>query len=207
MGKRVFWPAMPGVQSTLRVLRFLPVYRLKKQFPQLFLAYRPKKEASTFFVAGATVIAGLPGGMTRHAGAHIVRHLLGDDVALTNRSMAGLAGCACFAVHTMAEVNEIRKAVDADPGNRLLRFGGGGQLLNVRTIALDGLVTGHAKTLRRIPHQLTRLWVLVTRVALQSKGQVCFMAVGNRLLLAIHSSGQQQQSRTSKDTRCHFGVT
>ena len=158
-------------------------------------------------MAGATVIAGLRRGMTRHAETHIVRHLFGDYVALANRSMAGLAGCACFGVHTMAEVNESREAVDADPGNRLLLFGGGGELLNVRTIGLDGLVTGHAKTLRRIPHQLTRFGVLVTRVALESKGQVCFMAVGERLLLAIQSSGQQQQSGKSKEHYRHFGVT
>src|SRR5947209_1287032 len=120
--------------------------------------------------------------MTRHAGTHIVRHLFGDDVALANRSMAGLAGCACFGVNTMTEVNESREAVDADPGSRLLLFRGGGELLNVRTIGLDRLVTGHAKTLCRIPHEFTRFGILVTRIALESKGQVCFMAVGKRLL-------------------------
>jgi len=145
--------------------------------------------------------------MTRHAETHIVRHLFRDDGALANRPMAGFAGCACFGVHTMAEVNEGREAVDSDPENRPLLFGGGGELLNVRTIGLDDLVTGHAKTLRRIPHELTRFGVPVTRVALESKGQVCFMVVGKRLLLAIQSSGQQQQSGKSKDHSRHFGIT
>src|SRR5689334_1528972 len=125
--------------------------------------------------------------MTRHTGTHVVRHLFGDDVSLANGSMAGLARCARFGVHTMAEVNESREAVDADPGNRLPLFGGGGELLNLRTIGLDRLVTGHAKFLRRIPHELTRFGVFMARVALESKGQVCFMAVGKRLLLAVQS--------------------
>jgi hypothetical protein len=108
--------------------------------------------------------------MTRHTGTHVVRHLFGDDVAFANRSMARFAGCACFGVHTMTEVNESREVIDADPRNRLLLFGGCGELLNVRTIGLDGLVAGHTKSLRRIPHELTRFGVLVTRFTRESEG-------------------------------------
>jgi hypothetical protein len=106
-------------------------------------------------------------------------------------------------MHTVAEVNKIREAVDADPGDRLLLLCSRSELLNVRAIGLDGLVTGHAKTFRRIPHELTRFGIFVTRIALESDCQVRFMAEGKRLLLAIHSRGQQQQSGKST----HLGVT
>ncbi len=58
-------------------------------------------------------------------------HLFGDHVALANRSVTGLTCCACLNVHTVAEVHIRRDPIDADPGNRLLLFGGGGHLLNV----------------------------------------------------------------------------
>lgn len=169
--------------------------------------YRPKKQVSTFFVAGAAGIGRLGRGMTRHARAHIVCYLFGDHVALSNRSMAGLARCACLGVHTVAEVNEARESIDANPGDRRLLLGGCSKFLDVRTLGLDGLMTGHAKTLRRISHELTRFGVFVTRVALEAKGQVRFMIVGDRLLLAIQPSGQQQQWGKSKDCDPHFGVT
>src|ERR1035441_1134628 len=59
-----------GPHSDTAVLRSHPLFidALKKQFPELFVEYRPKdiRINLTFFVAGATVIAGLRRGMTRH---------------------------------------------------------------------------------------------------------------------------------------------
>lgn len=116
----------------------------------------------TLFVACRTVITGLRRGMTRHAGTHIVQHLFGDHVALANLAVAGLACCACFSVHTVAEENVRRDPVDADPRNRLLLSGGGSHLLNVRTVSLYRLVAAHAETLRRKPHKFARFSVSVT---------------------------------------------
>src|SRR5699024_10161466 len=127
-----------------------------------------REQASTFFVAGDTLILGLRCLVARHTETHIVRDLFGDDVAFTHRSVAGFAACPGFGVHTMAEVNESREPIDLHPRYRLLLLGGGCEFLNVRAVGLDGLVTRHAKTLRRIRHELTRFGVLVTRFALQS---------------------------------------
>jgi hypothetical protein len=122
--------------------------------------------------------------MTCHTEAHIDGYFLCDDIAVANGSVADLARRACRSVHAMAEINERPKAIDRDPGDRRLLFGGGSEFPNVRTIGLDGLVTGHAKTLHRIRHEFTRIRILVTRIALQSKRQVLPMAIGKRLLLA-----------------------
>src|SRR3954451_6971420 len=100
--------------------------------------------------------------MTCHAGTHIVRELFGDHVALANRSVAALACCACVRVHTMAEVNVSREPVNADPRKRLLLCGRGRQLSDVGTVGFYRLMTAHAETLRRVPHDLTRIRVFVT---------------------------------------------
>ena len=91
-----------------------------------------------------------------------MRDLFGDHVAVANRSVAGLACCARFRVHTMAEVNESREPIDADPRKRRLLSGGGSQLSDVRTVGLYRLMAAHAETLGRIPHDLTRIKVFVT---------------------------------------------
>src|SRR5260221_6656923 len=116
---------------------------------------------SVLFMAGRAVIAGLCRGMTRHAGAHVVHHLFGDQVALPNRSVAGLTCRACCGMHAMAEIDVSRDLIDADPRNRLLLSGGGGHLLDVRTVHLYRLVTAHAETLRGKPHELAGVGVSV----------------------------------------------
>ena len=90
-----------------------------------------------------------------------MRHLFGDYVALANLSVAGLACCARFSVHPVTEVNVSRDPVDADPWYRLLVFGGGSHLLNLRTVGLYGLMTAHAETLRGKPHELAGVGVSV----------------------------------------------
>src|SRR5262249_48020337 len=110
----------------------------------------------------------LCGRMTRHARTHIVLHLCGDHIALANRSMTGLTCCACLNMHTVAEVDECRDPVDADPWNWLLLFCGGSDLLNVRAVSLDGLVTAQAEALGRISHKLARIRVFVARIAFQA---------------------------------------
>src|SRR6476619_5267479 len=118
----------------------------------------PSAEVSpTLLVASHAVVAGLRRGMTRHAGAHLVHDLPGHHVALPHRSVAGLACDAGCRVAAVAEIDVGRELVDADPENRLLRFGGGGQLLDVRTVGLDQPVTAHAEALRGEAHELTRV--------------------------------------------------
>src|SRR5690242_15324981 len=103
--------------------------------------------SSTFFMAGRAVITGLFRGVTRHAGTHVGRHLSGNHVPLANGSVTGLACYACRGMHAMAEVNEIRDPVNANPRNRLLLSDGFRQLLNVRAVGLYRLVTAHAESL------------------------------------------------------------
>src|SRR5262245_13001562 len=99
--------------------------------------------------------------MTRHTGAHIMRHLLGDHVALANLPVAGHACCACLSMHTVAEVNISRDLIDADPRNRLLLSGGGSHLQNVGTVGLYGLMTAHAETRCRKSHKFARIRVFM----------------------------------------------
>src|SRR5690348_2124534 len=106
--------------------------------------------------------------MARHAGAHIVHHLFGDHIALANRSVAGLAGGAGLDVHAVAEVDERRDLVDADPGNRLLLLGRDSYLLNIGTVSPYGLVATHAETLCRKPHEFAGISVSVAGSAFQS---------------------------------------
>ena len=93
------------------------------------------------------------------------RILCTTSLVITSRSRTGpwqvSQAAPAVGVHTVAEVDESREPIDADPGNRLLLFGGGGQLLDVRTVGLDRLVTAHAETLRGIPHELAGVGVLV----------------------------------------------
>ena len=96
-----------------------------------------------------------------------MHHLFGDYVALANRAMACLTCCACLRVHSVAEVDECRDPVDADPWNWLFLFGCGSYLLNVRTVSFDGLVAAHAETLRRKPHEFTRVGISVAGTAFQ----------------------------------------
>src|SRR5262249_52443469 len=105
--------------------------------------------------------------MTRDTGAHIVYHLLGNHIALAHRPVAGLTGCACLNVHTVAEVDVCRNPVNAEPWNCLLLSCGSRYLLNVRTVGLYGLVTVHAETLSRKPHKVTRISVSVAGIAFQ----------------------------------------
>lgn len=114
-----------------------------------------------------------------------MRYLFGDHVTLAHLSMAGLAGCACCRMHPVAEEHVGREAVDANPWDRLLFFGGCSQLLNGRAIGLHRLVAAHAETLCGEAHHFARLRVFVARVALQAQGQVRPVAIGNRLLLAV----------------------
>src|SRR6266850_6686124 len=99
--------------------------------------------------------------MTRHAGTHVVHDLFGDHVALPNRSVTGVTCCAGCRMHTVAEIDVRRDLIDADPGNRLLLSGGGGHLLDVRTVYLYRLVTAHAEALRGKPHELAGVGVSV----------------------------------------------
>src|ERR1700691_241180 len=99
--------------------------------------------------------------MTRHAGTHIMRRFSGDYVALANRSVAGLACCACYSVHPVTEVNVSRDPVDADPRYRLLVSGGGSHLLNVRAVGLYRLVTAHAETRCRKAHNFAGVGISV----------------------------------------------
>src|SRR5262249_51917274 len=112
------------------------------------------------FMAGRAFSMSLCRRMTRHARAHIVHHLFGDHIALANQSMAGLTRCARLSVHTVAEVDESREPVDADPWNWPLLLRGGSYLPNVRAVTLYGLVTVHAETLRRISHKFARIRIL-----------------------------------------------
>lgn len=146
---------------------------------------------STLFVAGRAFTASLCLGMTRHTGSHIMHHLFGDHIALANRSMAGFTCGACLSVHTVAEVDERRNPVDADPWNWFLLFGARRYLLNTWTVSLYCLVTAHAETLRRKPHKFTGISVSVARTAFQSQRQMRFVTIRNRLLLAVQSCRHQ----------------
>ena len=94
-----------------------------------------------------------------------MHHLFGDHIAFANRAMACLTCCACLGVYTVAEVDECRNPVDADPWNWLLLFGSSSYLLNVWTISLYGLMTAHTETLCRKSHKLTGVSVPVARNA------------------------------------------
>ena len=114
-----------------------------------------------------------------------MHHFLGDHVAFANWSMASLARCACVNVYTVAEVNEGRDSVNPDPRYRLILFREARKLLNVGTVGFYRLVTAHAETLCRKPHQFARISVSVASVALQCQSQVRLMTIGNWLLLAV----------------------
>src|SRR4051812_25291005 len=105
--------------------------------------------------------------MTGRAGAHVVHHLSGHHVALPDGPVAGLAGRARSRVHTVAEVDVLRELIDADPRDRLLVSGRGGESLDVWAVGLDRLVTAHAEGFRRKTHELAGVGVLVARPALQ----------------------------------------
>ena len=141
-------------------------------------------------MTGRTIGASLGFGVTCHAELHIERDFLGDPVALANRSVADFARCARRSMYTMAEVNERRELIDADPRNRPLLFGGGRQFLDVRAVRLYRLVTAHAETFRWKGHQLARVRILVACVALQSERQMRLVTVRNGLLLAKEYSAQ-----------------
>lgn len=134
------------------------------------------------------IVGNFPGGVAVHARGHRCRHFLRQRVAGGDGSMAGLALDPGFEVIGVVEENELRHAVDANPGDSLAFFFEICQLPDGRAVRLDCAVTQHAARRLRQARALLGFSGGVTVFALRARGRVQFVAKRNRLRL--HGFGQ-----------------
>lgn len=120
--------------------------------------------------------------MTCYAAAHTNICFPPEAISFANRAMTSLTGCAAIKVDFMAEIYKSRDLVNANPGNRAVRFRVLPEVLNVGAVSFDGLVAGH--TGLRFRQRFYFAWIghFVALVALQMRRDcVLFMAERNRL--------------------------
>ena len=160
-------------------------------------------------MAGSAVIGRLGCGVAGHAEFHVVGDFPGEHIAFAHWSVTLVACGACGGVHPVAEVDECGKLIHPNPGKRRLGGCGCRELLDMRTLTLDGLVTRQAEGLGRKAHRFSRIRIAMARLTLQAKSKVGFVTVRNGLLLPQECSGEQQQSGTRAADCLHsyFGVT
>src|SRR3990172_9282264 len=116
-------------------------------------------------VTGGTVHRCPPLVVTVQAPAHLQRSKLVDLVHRLHRPVALLAAHAGAHVALMREVNEVRHAVDSNPGNGLALLPVGRQLAHLRLPYAHQGVTAHAGLNRRNPRHRAAPGVGVTILA------------------------------------------
>ena len=121
--------------------------------------------------------------VTAHAGPHRDGLLLGNYVALGDRTVTRAASNSRVAVMKgVREVNVVGNTIDLDPGDRLVLLFKLGQPLNVRAVGLDRGMACHAGRFLGVAGSEAGVLDRVTIETLEAQAHVDLVAKRNRLL-------------------------
>jgi hypothetical protein len=171
----------PGTFSGTACVRFAMLRRFGAQEYYLTLWMRQPRvriqEWLLRFVAESAADACALFGMAGHTATHGEVGFAIKAFALSDWSVALLARGLFRHVLAVAEENVLGDAIHAYPRERLARFRGRGETLNVGTLGLDGRVTLHASGGLRDGHRLAGIGVGMAHLALQlQRAGMLFMA-------------------------------
>ena len=137
--------------------------------------------------------------MTAHASRHGQIRFPEQAIALGDMPVTILAFGAGLEMRLMAKKYKIRLFVDPNPWDFLFIAVELRQLLNRRTVFLDGSMTGHALGGRREAHGIARIGIRVAILTNKTERQMLLVTIRNRLLGSL---GLVRKARNREDHEC-----
>jgi hypothetical protein len=137
--------------------------------------------------------------MTGYAAIHADVCFPQELISFRNRTVAGLARCTAIEMYFVAEINESRDFVNADPGNGPIRFCIRSQGADCGAIGLYCLMTSHARLGLGYAFYLADTHWFVAVIAFEARcRRMLFVTERNRLY-----GGARLSVRKDWDSRKH----